>query len=421
MAIRPLDLALVLLTSLSAYAGDVGEPNQTCPTAWVTASGTYFMDSADYWSTTPPVESTDWDYYRVTLQPGERLDFTCTRTGDMGNPADLLVSPHDATSGCPGGWLPGGFQDNGTFTVQNTTSVPRVIVVLMYAWLHNEGWAEISYRLDVLISGYGCTGPGDSLEPNSSEMPRRLTPNVRTGLTVGSTPYPSGPAQWDDVYAVRVPPGATIDARITFVHTNGDLDLLLYTSGGGIVATSATTADVEQASHTNLGGSVEEYWVAVRSRPGVPNICNTYQLEVAVNDPAIGANYCVSAPNSTQNGASLRAFGSISLGNPLNTLDFVVEGLPPNVPCLLYYGSATTQVPFGDGFRCVAGTTFREALVFADAIGEAIVPFDPASNQPAGVVTPGSTWHFQAYYRNVNGPLGSGFNLSDGYTITFLP
>jgi hypothetical protein len=188
-----------------------------------------------------------------------------------------------------------------------------------------------------------------------------------------------------------------------------------------VLALSATTGDQEHVSRINTSSTVEEVLVAVRARPGDLAICNTYQLDLTVNDAAIGTSYCTAAPNSTQNGASLRGFGTSSLGDPLSSLSFAVEGLPPGVPCLLYYGTATTQVPFGDGFRCVAGSTFREATAFASAIGEALIPFSPVSGQPGGTITPGSTWHFQAYYRNLAGPLGTGFNLTDGYTIPFQP
>ena len=37
----------------------------------------------------------------------------------------------------------------------------------------------------------------------------------------------------------------------------------------------------------------------------------------------------------------------------------------------------------------------------------------------AGQVLEGSTWHFQCWYRDPQGPGGTGFNLSDAMAVTF--
>jgi hypothetical protein len=56
-------------------------------------------------------------------------------------------------------------------------------------------------------------------------------------------------------------------------------------------------------------------------------------------------------------------------------------------------------------------------VVFANAQGSVARPFDFAS--PAGsIVTPGSTWNFQLYYRDVAGG-GAGFNSTNGLQATF--
>jgi hypothetical protein len=39
----------------------------------------------------------------------------------------------------------------------------------------------------------------------------------------------------------------------------------------------------------------------------------------------------------------------------------------------------------------------------------------------AGRIGAGQTWNFQCLYRNVGGPCGSGFNLSNGLSVTFAP
>ncbi len=415
-------LAAATLSAAPVRAGDFAEPNNTCATAYLLGPGGHAGLSSWDWYEPPSIDATDFDHYRIALAPGQSLLFTCTRTGSSGPAATLYGSVYDVTAGCAGAPQLSAFLDNASFAATNSSTASVEYDVVVYAWLANEGYATINYTLNVDIAPIGCAGVDDLLGPSSFSAPRRLTPVTIGGLSAGATDLFAGPGQWDDVYAVRVPPGATIDARIALVHANGDLDLLLADPGSGtVLALSATTADQEQVIRTNTSGVVEEVLVAVRARPADTSICNAYQLDLDVNDPAIGTSYCIAAPNSTENGASLRGFGTSSLGDPLSSLAFAVEGLPPGVPCLLYYGTSTAQVPFGDGFRCVAGSTFREAVVFASAVGEALIPFTPASSQPSGTVVPGSTWHFQAYYRNLTGPLGTGFNLSDGYTILFQP
>jgi hypothetical protein len=43
-------------------------------------------------------------------------------------------------------------------------------------------------------------------------------------------------------------------------------------------------------------------------------------------------------------------------------------------------------------------------------------------NLPASAaVIPGSVRYFQLYYRDVGGPLGTGFNLTNGVAVSFTP
>ena len=36
-----------------------------------------------------------------------------------------------------------------------------------------------------------------------------------------------------------------------------------------------------------------------------------------------------------------------------------------------------------------------------------------------GHIVPGATWNFQGWYRDPAGPCGTGFNLTNGTSITF--
>jgi hypothetical protein len=121
--------------------------------------------------------------------------------------------------------------------------------------------------------------------------------------------------------------------------------------------------------------------------------------------------------NSTGQGALLSASGSSSVS--ANTLVVSASGLPATAPALLFQG--TTQVnggagvAFGDGLRCAGGVVTR--LGTRTAAG-GTAQWGPGFLPPA---TPAQTLHFQAWYRNVAGPCGSGWNLSSARSIALTP
>jgi len=132
------------------------------------------------------------------------------------------------------------------------------------------------------------------------------------------------------------------------------------------------------------------------------------------------ANYCVAAPNSAGSGALMSSDGEPDLG--ANDFILIASGVPAGQPGLFFYGPGQTQVPMGDGFRCVAGTAFRlNPPVSADASGIAQRWLDfsqPPANGGPGLILEGSTWNFQFWYRDPQAG-GFGFNLSDGLEVIF--
>jgi hypothetical protein len=105
-----------------------------------------------------------------------------------------------------------------------------------------------------------------------------------------------------------------------------------------------------------------------------------------------------------------------------NDLVLVVDDAPKRtLGRFLYAPVAGTPTPFGDGVLCLGGTTYLLPIVTTSAAGGAAsFPDLTSPPQPGGLVTPGSTWSFQFLYRNAAGG-ASGFNLSDGVSITFAP
>ena len=108
-------------------------------------------------------------------------------------------------------------------------------------------------------------------------------------------------------------------------------------------------------------------------------------------------------------------------------------------PGIFYYGVNTLAgAPFGEGKRCAGGTTVRTPPVQSNAAGTWQRVIDNTAPMIAGSFAPivnGATLHFQFWYRDPNctgatsmvpgdcnnDGAGSGFNLSDGYSISFGP
>jgi len=126
--------------------------------------------------------------------------------------------------------------------------------------------------------------------------------------------------------------------------------------------------------------------------------------------------YCTAAPNSVGAGADISVTGSTSVA----ANDLVLQADPvPNQPAIFFFGPNQIELPFGNGYRCVGGAVKRLPVVFGG--GNAIVhSMDNTQAPAAGSVIPGSTWNFQAWYRD---PIagGSNFNLSDAIRVDFCP
>ena len=115
--------------------------------------------------------------------------------------------------------------------------------------------------------------------------------------------------------------------------------------------------------------------------------------------------------------------GSPSLAE--QDVGLVVSNAVPNSIALFLYSPQQQQIPFGNGNLCVGGggAGIYRLGPFATAGTHGGVQLDfsqPPLNGGAGVLTPGSTWNFQAWYRDVPAG-GAGFNLSDALSATFLP
>ena len=147
---------------------------------------------------------------------------------------------------------------------------------------------------------------------------------------------------------------------------------------------------------------------------------DVYRLGCAV-DPV--QSTCSTSPNSVGPGALMGYEGSLSYSS--NALTLRADGAPSGQFGVFFYGETPTQVPLGDGLRCIASPVIRLPILTTGAGGSALWDLDLENpTQPSGQLTPGSTWYFQFWYRDPTGPGGNGgigHNLSDSLEVTLCP
>lgn len=144
-----------------------------------------------------------------------------------------------------------------------------------------------------------------------------------------------------------------------------------------------------------------------------------YDLVVQIGVVPGAVSYCPGALNSLNLSGRLLPSGSTSIST--NAFQFNASNLTPNSFALLACGTASTNVPFGDGQLCITGSFTRLTLGPTTGAGLWSAPLDIANLPASAPATPGSRLYFQLYYRDVGGPGGTGFNMTNALMLTFAP
>jgi len=117
-------------------------------------------------------------------------------------------------------------------------------------------------------------------------------------------------------------------------------------------------------------------------------------------------------------GATLTASGSNVLA--ADDMVIVVGGVKAGASGLLFAGPNRIAPTFGDGLRCVGGATFRYPVRGSNASGDITYGPNTVTSIPrASVMTVGSTWNFQGWFRDNVGPCTTGFNTSNAISVTW--
>jgi len=130
--------------------------------------------------------------------------------------------------------------------------------------------------------------------------------------------------------------------------------------------------------------------------------------------------------NKTGHGSTLQACGNTSFS--ADDLFLQMRELPPNSSHRLYMGPLQMSALFGNGQRLVAPGSlgyYRYPILQANAQGfSSFGPGIIAHSQGfggLGQILPGQTWRFQGWHRDIGGPCGNFFNLTNGLSVTFAP
>ncbi|MFT4541741.1 MAG: hypothetical protein ACI841_005387 [Planctomycetota bacterium] len=132
---------------------------------------------------------------------------------------------------------------------------------------------------------------------------------------------------------------------------------------------------------------------------------------------SLGVTYCVLSLNSAGPGTSISASGSSSIS--ANNL-VLHASQTTNQPGIFIYGPTQQLTPFGNGVLCVATPRYYLWPARTAVQNQAARAVDHAAPPAGGIITVGSTFHFQYWHRDPAAG-GAAYNTSDGLTLTFTP
>lgn len=236
----------------------------------------------------------------------------------------------------------------------------------------------------------------------------------RFGLSLGSAGF------WDADGRADVVVGALPQTQTTpgYVRVLSGLDGSVLADIVSPVANNGFGTSVAGIGDWNTNGKTDiAVGVAIDSTAGV-GAGKVEVYESGNQSCGVVTSYCGQATtNSTGVKANLSNAGSTSVAAANFVL--VCTQLPPNQAALAFYGANQANVPFVNGFRCVANPIFRlNPPVNGGPAG--IIAINVNLANPQAPITGGSTWNFQVWYRDpVAG--GAGSNTSTALQVGFCP
>ena len=207
--------------------------------------------------------------------------------------------------------------------------------------------------------------------------------------------------------------GGTSSFRPTGTLLTGGSNLIAEWSDGMVLAAEGLPGRVDLGMYPPSSDCSSSFWDPTTD--GAMLMANA--LVYAAESSNLGTNYCMSLANSTGAPAVISVSGTLSFA--ANNLMLSAEPVPDQNG-IFFYGPGTQQVPLGNGFLCVTPTFGRLPIELAS--GNVLThDFDNTNPpNPQTQVGPGTTWYFQAWYRDPAAG-GANYNFSDGTEVTFQP
>ncbi len=269
-----------------------------------------------------------------------------------------------------------------------------------------------------------ATPPGDQFFP-WIEVDR----DSRLHLTFYDTRHVNQPDSatfgWIDLYYASSDDGGMTwnEIRVTPQSFSSEFDGFGGTFMGDYLGLSTAGHRTLPVYPSTQSGDANVYVNPIQDGPAT-SFCFGIACPCANNDPHAGCGN-LGFDGQPASGAFLTANGSTSVAT--DDLRLTVSGLSPGAFGLVFSSPATINMPFGDGQRCVGLPFFRYSVLAASAAGAftlgpaEVVSFANANFGAAGTIGPGSTWHYQTWYRDNPGVCGSGVNFSNALSVAWTP
>ena len=282
-----------------------------------------------------------------------------------------------------------------------------------FPYINNNGDSVFAYKL----SGPGSTGGECAGVHDISHASIKLPICPDPGLHIIS----SSPE-------VDLKTGGEGDPSCGFGHGDLEHDVAKWDVGvdcSEVRTFSITLAGVVEAEATEFSiKAARDCWTAEILGPGCPDdtdFCFGDETCPCDNpDPSGGCR------TSTGIGGRLTQGGSTSVS--ADDLLLAGEGLPIEQFTVLFMGDRATPNAgtIGDGRRCIGGDIFRFPKLSSGPLGRVVygpglAEFSCAVFRPEGCIMAGSTWYFQLWFRDPDGPCFTGFNTTNATRVTFTP
>ena len=343
---------------------------------------------------------------------------------DVGDPAlGVPSASYGAAAGQPGAWF-GCSSTAGPSNPFDVTGAPTSVTLSVTGGLGEGSFPAAFGDEGKLVNDAQLASQRWGGNPPPATSPTAVW--TFQGLQNGS----------DTLYTYAASPWDTADVALVSGAGSLDPDQFVYGFGSGnaehaahrFVVTNGTLGVTVSAPWLGPNPTITNYayvdgfQLVLTSTPST-NFCfgNSTVAPCPCGNTGGGASGC--ANSLFAQGASLRGSGNASVSSD----SFVLLGTQmPNAACLYFQGTAPVNggfgLAFGDGLRCAGGSIRRLGTKTNSGWGSQYPSAGDAPISAAGLVpAAGGTRTYQAWYRNPSGPCGSGFNLTNGVSVTWIP